>query len=1205
MAAGKKRLSKQSKQKIAGDSPSSAKEVARSQKGKSFHVVGIGASAGGLEAIEQFFTHMPPDSGMAFVIVQHLDPARHSSMPEIMSRLTKMPVYMATEGMKVAPDSIYLIPPDRNMGIQDGALYLQEAAQPRGLRLPVDFFLRSLAREKGPDAICVVLSGTGSDGTLGLRAIKAEAGTVFVQDPESARYDGMPRSAISTGLADFVLPPEAMPGRLMQFIKHAAVNGARIGATGESTEPLQQVFATLRARTGHDFSRYKQTTFRRRLERRMSVNGIDDVAEYARFLRENAPEARALLKDVLISVTGFFRDPEAFADLKEKLKKLMKARAPGSDVRVWVAGCATGEEAYSIAMVISECQDELEKRFLVQMYATDIDADALNAARAGIYPANIAPDVAPERLRRFFVKEGKLYRVKKELREMAVFAPQDLIKDPPFSRMDLICCRNLLIYLENDVQKRLLLLLHYALSPGGILFLGPSETIGDATDLFSTLDKKWKIFQRKEAAVSPERLRFPSAFAPSLREPVVAQVADVAARLPALTEKIFLDSYAPTFAVMDEKFRLVYVRGRTGKYLEIASGQPSLSIVEMAREGLRSELSSAIYEAAAQKKMVVREGLRVKHNGGFQTITLTVAPLDERGIPPGMMIVVFQEAGIATSERETAPARGRRRTTLVEEELKLTKLNLQRTVEELEAANEELKSANEELQSNNEELQSTNEELDTSREELQSLNEEMVTVNAELSTKNEMLTSANDDLKNYLNRTDIAIVFLDRDLKIRSYTPATADVFNIRDVDIGRPLDEITSRLAYQGVVGDARGVLRTLTPGEIEVQRRDGHWYNMRILPYLTVENALGGLVISFLDIDKQKQAAAGLRLLATVVEDSHDAIITRDLDGRILTWNRGARQMYGYSEAEALKMNSAQMVSEEGRAMELQFLEDIKRGKEIRSLEVRRGTKDGRIIEVWLSATKLVDDQGNIVGVATTERDITERKKAEQLKDEFLGMVSHELRTPLTVFIGAVNAAMTEGVTTEEIQELLRDASQSAESMAHLVENLLELSRYQADRLEISRDRLDIAHIIRNVVEKEKTHLQGHRLLLDIADGLPPVETDQMRLEKIIHNLVDNAAKYSPAGAEIGVSVKKDSDYLLIGVSDQGKGISADEQGKLFQSFERLDETSTTMPGLGLGLLVCKRLVEAQGGKIWVESEPGKGSTFRFTLPLTHQSG
>ncbi|MBI2859295.1 MAG: PAS domain-containing protein, partial [Chloroflexi bacterium] len=1222
---------------------SSVKDASQPARDKPFHIAGIGASAGGLEAIEKFFSAMPYDSGMAFVIVQHLDPARHSSMPEIMSRLTKMPVYVATDGMKVAPNSVYLNPPDRNLGIRDGDLYLEEAAQARGLRLPVDFFLRSLAKERGANAIGIILSGTGSDGTLGLRAIKAELGTVFVQDPQSASYDGMPRSAVGTGLADFVIPPEEMPGQIIDFVKHAAVNGNRIGVVaGEAAAPLQQVFAIMRARTGHDFSRYKKSTFHRRLERRMSVNGIDNVAEYARFLRENEREARALLKDVLISVTSFFRDPEAFESLKEKLKGLLNDRAKVNDLRVWVAGCATGEEAYSVAMVISECLDEIEKPSQVQIYATDIDADALGAGRAGIYPANIEADVTPARLRRFFLREEKGYRVKKEIREMIVFAPQDFIKDPPFSRMDLICCRNLLIYLENDIQKKLLPLLHYALKPRGILFLGTSESVGDATDLFSTLDKKWKIFQRKETAVLPERLRFPASFAPRLPEHG-GPTADQSARVPALAEQVFLDNYAPTFAVIDEKYRLVYVRGRTGKYLEIASGQPSLSITDMAREGLRIDLASAIYEASADKKAVSREGVRVKHNGGFQAVNLTVAPLSGPGFPRGLMMVVFQETGPAIVEGKPEPVKGRsRRVALVEDELRLTKGNLQKSIEELEAANEELKSANEELQSNNEELQSTNEELDTSREELQSLNEEMATVNSELSTNNEMLSRANDDLKNYLNRTDIAIVFLDENLNIRSYPPETSEVFGIRDVDIGRPLDEINSRLAYHGIVDDARGVLRTMTPKEIEVQRKDGHWYTMRVLPYLTVQNALGGIVMSFLDIDKQRRAADDLAganqqlkesleevkegeekyqsLFENMTEGFALAEVLLDKEGkpydaRYLEVNPAWERIVGLScekvvgkthreidakldplaverfgeafltgtpglleylspqlgkwvevnlfspkqghvayilrdisdrkraEAELAHLASFPELNPDpileldatGNALYLNpaakslFPDLPAQGKahpflagceamvnKLRSENLSHLTREIEVGGAWYLQTVFPGTSAGTWRLYAS--DITDRRKVEQLKDEFIGMVSHEMKTPLTVLVGGLHTLIEDGgnIPAEDRKQLLYDAYLESESLTDTVNNLLELTRAQANHLALERETLDIGQAARGMAERAGRQHPRHRFVVEAGNVLC-LRCDTTRVEHVMYNLLDNAAKYSPEGSTV----------------------------------------------------------------------------------------
>jgi two-component system, chemotaxis family, CheB/CheR fusion protein len=1191
-----------------------------------FRVVGIGASAEGLEALEQFFGHLSPDTGMAFVIVQHLDPTGHSSMPEILTRFTKMPVRVAEEGMRVAPNSIYLIPPNKSLGIQKGVLFLQEPARPPGLKLPIDFFFRSLAADKGADAIGIILSGTGTDGTLGLREIKAESGMILVQDPVSARYDGMPRSAIDTGLVDLVLKPEDMPGKLDQFLKHLETSGAMFGtAIEESIEPLQEIFTILRTRTGHDFSKYKIATVRRRLQRRMSVNQISDISGYAKFIRENEMESNALLRDLLISVTSFFRDPEAFEALKLRLKEILRNKPQGADFRVWVAGCATGEEAYSLAIIIFECLEELKKQVQIQMYGTDIDVDALQRGRAGLYPANIAADVTPERLKNFFLREKEAYRVKKELREVMVFAPQNFIKDPPFSRMDLICCRNVLIYLDNEVQRKLLPLLHYALNPGGILFLGPSETAGDAADLFTTLDRKWKIFQRREVTVPADRLQFPSAFAPVRGHVDKAEREAPQTRILELAEKIFLDNYAPTFAVIDDKYRLVLVRGRTGKYLEIASGQKDWTILEMAREGLRTELGSAIFRANAEKRKIVRENVRVKTNGDFQMINLTIAPLHDPGIPSGLLMVIFQEASEVIEGSGTHRAASQKHATRLEEELKLTKENLQSTIEELEATNEEMKSANEELQSNNEELQSTNEELDTSREELQSLNEELSTLNAELRDKNELLVKANDDLKNFLNRTDIAIIFLDEELKIRSYTPATTDVFNIRNIDIGRPLEDITSRLDYAGVTDDARSVLRTLTPKEIEVQRKDGHWYEMRILPYLTVQNAVGGLVISFLDVDKQrkavddlastnkqlKEALEGQRKSADTLIETKDYLenLLNSANAPIIVWNpefeitrfnHAFERLTGRTAEEVVGGKIDILFPVESHDKSMKHIRAATFGERWEVVEIPIGHKNGAVrLLLWNSATLYARDGQTVIATIAQGQDITDRKKTEQFKDEFIGLVSHELRTPMTVINGSLRTAMSPSISEEDKQTLLENAIEGAGSLSAILENLLELSRYQAGRLQIHTESVNISRIAAIVIGKLKTKSETHRFTMDFPRSLPLAEADPVRVERILYNLVENAAKYSPENSEVKIFSRQENGFIVTGVTDKGTGLSPDDQDSIFKLFERI-EKKPKAEGLGLGLVVCKRLVEAQGGKIWVESSYNKGSTFYFTLPV-----
>ena len=1201
-----KKTGKERKLDTKADVPQTPPEETTPSKAKDFRIVGIGASAGGLEALEQFFSNMPPDSGIAFVIVQHLDPTAHSSMPEILSRFTKMTAKMASNGLKVEPNSIYLIPPNKSMSIQTGMLYLQEPVQPPALKLPIDFFFRSLSKEKGSEAVCIILSGTGSDGTLGLVAIKEEQGTVFVQEPESAKYDGMPRSAIETGLADFVLKPDQMPEKLIQFLKHSAINGAKFGATAkEAVEPLQRIFAILRTNTGHDFSRYKGATVRRRLQRRMSVNQINDISGYARFLEGNENEVKALQKDMLISVTSFFRDPKAFKALKVQLKGLLKNKTQSADLRVWVAGCATGEEVYSVAIVIAECMDELTKRLPVQLYGTDIDMDALYIARAGKYLANIVADVSPERLKRFFVKGDNTYSIKKEIREMVMFAPQDFIKDPPFSRMDLICCRNLLIYIENDVQNRLLPLFNYALKPGGILFLGTSETIGESTDLFTVLDRKWKIYQRREVAMDADRLKFPVVFAPSSNKPIGEPVRGVAeTKIPALTEKIFLDNYAPTFAVIDMNYRLVYVRGRTGKYLEIASGQPSLSILEMAREGLRAELTSAIYQATSEKKKIIRERVRVKYNDGFQTVNITVAPLTEPGIPPGCLMIIFQELELTTGAiKASPPMRGRKRVTELEAELNLTKEKLQAMVEELEATNEELKSANEELQSNNEELQSSNEELDSSREELQSLNEELTTLNAELRDKNELVSKTNDDVNNFVNRTDIAIILLDNELQIRRCTPATSDIFNIRKIDSGRPIDEITSRLVYDKMVDDAHEVIRTLQPKEVEVQRKDGYWFNMRISPYRTAQNVINGLVVSFLDINEQKKATALLRetseFAESVINTVREPLIALDQDLRVVLVSRSFYEFFRVKPEETVGQLIYDLGNKQWNIPKLrELLETILPQKatfDNYEVEHNFATIGRRIM--LLNAQHIKRALGKERVILLAIEDITDRKKVEQLKDEFIGMVSHELRTPLTVISGAIQTALDKRISREDLRELLTEAHSSSEALADILDNLLELSRHQAGRLTLDKKLTNLSEIIRNTVDKIHRQNPERKAIVDISNKIPPLLVDPVRFERIIYNLIENAFKYSAEGTEVRVFTRQEKGNLAVGVSDHGVGLSTQEQKKLFEPFERLGTTSKK--GIGLGLMVCKRLVEAHGGHIWVESKRGEGSTFLFTIP------
>ena len=910
---------KRKKQSGAPSQPALARDRAPQSGRNDIYVVGIGASAGGLEAFEQFFMNMPPDSGMAFVLVPHLSPERKSIMAELLERRTAMKVAQAEEGMEIKPDHVYIIPPNRDMAVQDNTLRLLEPSESRGVRHPIDFFFRSLARDKGEQAICIILSGTGTEGTLGLRAVKGEGGLVLAQDVKTARFDGMPSSAIATGLVDYILPPEKMPELLLRYTKSAF---ARTFMATEKPEKktgdaIPKIFSLIRVRTGHDFSLYKQNTIIRRIEKRMALHQIETLDRYVSFLRSNEHEVEALANELLIRVTSFFRDPEAFEVLKQTVfPRLFRNKHAGSALRIWTPGCSTGEEAYSLAMTAVESMQELNLHFKVQIFATDIDARAIDSARAGVYPESITVDVSPERLGRFFISQGHQYQVRDDIREMVVFALQNVIKDPPFSKMDLICCRNLLIYLGAALQKRLLPLFRYALKPEGVLFLGSSETVGDSSDLFTILDKRWKIFRARKtegrAAIVLD-YRYPAPLpgqaeaeaAAGARRPANVQIGDV-------MEKLLIEKYAPPSCVVNDRGDILHFHGRTGAFLEPPSGRAALNVFEMAREGLRIELRTAIRKALSLKKDVVYEGLRVKSDHGHRIVNLEVRTIKKPEHLEGLLLVVFNEQAVpqgrkaATQKRTRLSAGTDERLEAMDYELKSTKEHLQSSIEELETSNEELKSLNEELQSSNEELQSTNEELETSREELQSVNEELITVNAELQTKIDELSHANNDIVNLLSGTQIATIFLDNGLRIKRFTPALADIVNIIQTDISRPLADIATRLDYPDLVRDAEETARTLAVKEKAVRHQNGRWYLARILPYRTVENVSDGAVVTFIDITEQKRAQAledALAYTEGIVDTVRQPLLVLDPELRVITANRSFYRMFAVTREETEK--------------------------------------------------------------------------------------------------------------------------------------------------------------------------------------------------------------------------------------------------------------------------------------------------------------
>ena len=877
---------------------------------ETFPIIGLGASAGGLDALKRFFSEVSETSGMAYVVVVHIPSDSPSMMPELLQKKTSIPVSTAEDGQLIAPDHVYVVPPDKEIGVFKGRLQLLDRMKKTG-GLPIDGFLRSLAQDQGDRAAAVILSGTGTDGTQGAREIKANDGLLLAQTGESAGYDGMPRSVINTGLVDVALPPEKMPEKLVQFFTHpaSAPDKKKVEEAGGRKEWLNKVFALLRAKTGNDFSSYKANTTLRRIGRRMGLNGIGDHDMYIRFMRENPAEVDALFRDLLIGVTRFFRDADSFDALKEKaLPSVFDGMTEDAAFRAWIPGCSTGEEVYSLAMTLRESLDSAPKRFGPQLFGTDIDGFAIDKAREGLYPASVAADVSPERLKRFFTKEGDSFRIRKVIRDSVVFSVQNLLKDPPFSRLNLLCCRNLLIYLNADAQKKLLPLFHYTLAPGGVLMLSSSESIGGFTDLFEVVDKKWKIYRRRE---DPQALRrhvaFPSGSpaGASYREPApAAPVNRKASDIACSTQKTLLDEFAPAAVLVDAGGEMLYVQGRTGKYLETPGGPPSRNILDFAREGLRIELSSALRSAKSANHRVTRRRVAVKTNGGVQTIDLHVCPRTEPKALAGRFLVVFEDVEAPSPDlsaekgdgSESGP--GSSRIDELEKELQFTRESHQSTVEELETSNEELKSTNEELQSANEELQSTNEELESSKEELQSLNEELQTVNAELQSKIEELSATHDDMRNLLNSTEIATIFVDNDLRVRRFTPEATALVNLIPSDTGRPLRHVATNLSYDGMIADLKEVLRERTPREIELQTTEGEWYNMRIMPYHTTDNRIDGAVLTFANIDDQKKAQESIKaskrevegawgLMRALFDMNPDPMAVLDEDGKVVIAN------------------------------------------------------------------------------------------------------------------------------------------------------------------------------------------------------------------------------------------------------------------------------------------------------------------------------
>lgn len=873
-----------------------------------FVIAALGASAGGLEPLETFFKNMPADTGIAFVIIQHLAPDHPTALPQLLARHTEMPVEQANDNTTVVPNRVYVIPPNAALTIDKNTLRVTAPAEPRGARTPIDGFFSSLAEDRGEHAVCIMLSGTGTDGTLGLRAIKEYGGMAMAQTLDSAKYDAILRSAIATGLVDHVLAVEEMPAKLLDYATHlvsANGNGGTDTFRSQIAANMPRIHAILRRRAGHDFSQYKENTIARRLERRMKALQIETVEQYVQALDRQQEEADRLFNDLLIGVTQFFRDPEAFSALeKEVVPKLFEGKSEGDQVRVCVMGCASGEEAYSIAILLSEHALMLNHGPKIQVFATDIDEGALSTARKGRYPESIAEQVTHERLQRFFIRQDGGWQVSRELRETVLFSSHSFIKDPPFARLDLISCRNVMIYLGQELQKKLIPLFHYALRPGGYLFLGPSESAASHKELFGTLDKKHRIFERKEALPRPA-VAFPlgeisrpnqPGMTSGRRPPEPAEERDLPKRL----ERIILLRYRPACVTVKENGDAVYFSGRLDRYLDHPTGSPDFNLVNMAREGLRIPLRTALHRAVTARERVVQKQISVQTNGTVCQVDLTVEPIAELQ-SANLYMVLFEDAVSSAGPPQAAPADVNAGEAIrhLEDELRSAREHAQAMFEELESSNEELKSANEEFQS-------TNEELETSNEELQSFNEELQTVNTEVSRKSAELDQANSDLQNLLNSTEIATIFLDGELRIKAFTPAAGAVFRLIASDVGRPITDLAAQFADVDFAPDLRETLRTLKGRERQLAGTSGQHYQLRVLPYRSVKNVIEGVVLTFTDVTQAKLAARLVEdakvYAENIVETVRIPLLVLDAETRVKSANTAFYETFRVHPAETL---------------------------------------------------------------------------------------------------------------------------------------------------------------------------------------------------------------------------------------------------------------------------------------------------------------
>ncbi|MEG5031521.1 chemotaxis protein CheB [Microcoleus sp. AT3-D2] len=1217
-----------------------------------FPVVGIGASAGGLDAFMELLSHLPIDTGMAFVIIQHMLPSHGSVLSVILARSTQMPVHEVTDGMVITPNQVYVIPPNASMTIVDqSVLKLTPRGRGKGVFMSVDIFLFSLAQERGNKAIGVILSGGDSDGAQGLKAIKAAGGITFAQCEDTAQVSSMPNTAVATGQVDFILPPKQIAQKIAEIGSHPYMSDrpliesltSKDAITSEgaisSKDATAIIYSLLRADTGVDFTYYKQTTLMRRIYRRMFLYKLERIEDYAEYLQNTPTEVTALYHDVLIHVTSFFRDPESFEALSSNVfPEIVKDKSPKTPIRIWIAGCSTGEEAYSMAICLLEFLAARSINLPIQIYATDISENAIVTARTGFYTHAQAANISLERLHRFFVEVEGGYQIAKPVRELCVFARQNLIGDPPFSRMDLITCRNVLIYLGPQLQKKLLPMFHYGLGPGGFLLLGTSETVGEFSELFALFDKKNKIYTKKQLShwLSMDLNASSYSLTPPNVPPQQTEKMDEI-EIDKEADRIVLNHYAPVGVVINTASEILQFRGQTNSYLKLAPGRASFNLLRMAKEGLRLELATAIQEASRQKQSIARAGLEVEDGEIIRQVGINVIPFQAGSVAKDYFLVLFQDEFPSSARPAADDGRVNSDPSQAEnqeiarllEELKTTKEHLGAIVQEHQAANQDLRAANEEILSSNEELQSMNEELQTAKEEIQATNEELNTINDELQRRNLESTQVSNDLENLLASINIPILMLGGDLRIRRFTPAIEGIFNLISSDVGRSFSDITHKLLIPDLEKPILDVIRTLNMKVQEVQDRDGRWYDLHIRPYRTLDHKIDGVVLMLVDINDLKVSAQHLmeakNYAETIVDTVVQPLLVLDLNLQALTANRSFYETFQVAPSETEHRSVFDLGNGQWNIPKLRsLLKEILAGNpQFQNFEVEHDFEEIGHKIMRLNGRKM-PPVGDTHMILLAIEDITEQKQLEterslriqeqlaraaaeeanRVKDEFLSVLSHELRTPLNAMIGWAQLLRLKKFDKAKTDEALKTIERAAKAQNQLIDDILDVSRITTGQFRLNASEVELNPLVENAIGVIRFAAEAKNIKIEsrLSHLKPKILGDPSRLQQVVWNLLSNAIKFTPAGGRIDITLDYIDGMAQIQVSDTGKGIPPDFLPYVFDRFRQADSSySRRDSGLGLGLSIVRHLVELHGGTVCAASAgEGQGATFTVRLPL-----